>query len=214
MSKSERVGIKIPLDRIFLDQKNPRHEPYKKQAEVIQWLCGHEQVPELARDITQNGLSPFDIFGLERDHGTQGTDAIYTVVEGNRRICALKLLTDPDLAPPEKKAYFEKQAENWTPITELPCVIFEDQNDIDLWLKRRHYGAMGGIGQKEWNADQKSRQNGTASRNRIALVFLDWAQKNKLISAEDRERRLTTVQRFLDNLVMRETLGLDVSDVR
>ena len=124
----------------------------------------------------------------------------------------MKLLTDPDLAPPEKKNYFEKQAEKWSPITELPCVVFEDPDDLDLWLKRRHHGKMGGRGQKDWNADQKSRHSGATSRNRVALAFLDYAEQEKLILSDDRRRRLTTVQRFLSNPVMRETMGLDVSD--
>ncbi len=212
MSKIKRIEQLIPLDRIFLHHENPRHEPYETQAQVIEWLCSNEEVPQLARDITQHGLSPLDRFGVVRDHDTDGDDATYIAAEGNRRICALKLLTDPDLAPPERKSFFEKQAENWTPITAIPCVIFEDPEDLDLWLKRRHHGFAGGVGQKPWNSDQKTRHSGAGSRNRAALEFLDYAEQEKLISADDRRRRLTTVQRFLSNPVMRETLGLDTSN--
>ena len=212
MPKPKRIEQEIPLDRIFLHHENPRHEPYETQAQVIEWLCSNEEVPQLARDIAQHGLSPLDRFGVIRDHETDGDDATYIAAEGNRRVCALKLLTDPDLAPPERKAFFENQAESRSPITNLPCVIFEDQEDLDLWLKRRHQGFAGGVGQKPWNADQKSRHSGAGSRNRIALAFLDYAEQEKLISSDDRQRRLTTVQRFLSNPVMRETLGLETSD--
>ncbi|MEM9397191.1 MAG: hypothetical protein AAF991_06900 [Pseudomonadota bacterium] len=213
MSKPKRSERTIPLDRIFLHHENPRHDPYETQSQVIEYLCGNEEAPQLARDIAQHGLSPLDRFGVVRDHEADGGDATYIAAEGNRRLCALKLLTDSELAPPERKGYFEKQAEQWTPITDLPCVIFEDQDDLDLWLKWRHHGTAGGIGQKPWTADQKSRHSGAGSRNRIALAFLDYAEEDGLISAEDRRRRLTTVQRFLSNPVMREAIGLDTSDL-
>ncbi len=212
MSKPKRIERVISLDRIFLNHENPRHEPYDTQSQTIDWLCANEEVLQLARDITGHGISPLDRFGVYKDLDTGGTDETFIAGEGNRRLCALKLLTDPDLAPPQRRAHFERLAEEWTPITELPCVIFEDQEDLDIWLKRRHHGQAGGIGQKSWNADQKARHSGATSRNRVALAFLDYAEQEELISAEGRKRRLTTVQRFLSNPVMRETLGLDMSD--
>lgn len=212
MPKTKRIERLIPLERIFLHNENPRHKPYEAQSQVIEWLCANEEVSRLARDIAEHGLSPLDRFGVIRDHDTERDDATYIAAEGNRRLCALKLLTDSDLAPPERKAYFDKLAANWTPITELPCVIFEDEDDLDLWLRRRHHGPASGVGLKPWNSDQKARHGGSSSRNRVALAFLDYAEAENLISVDDRKRRLTTVQRFLTNPVMRETLGLDAED--
>ncbi len=214
MSKPKRIERTIPLDRIFLNRKNPRHEPYRTQLQTIKWLCAKEEVLQLARDIAKYGLSPLDRFGVYKDHDTGGEDATFIAAEGNRRLCAMKLLTDPDLAPPGRQAYFEGLAKKWTPITQLPCIIFEDKKDLDIWLKRRHHGQAGGIGQKPWNADQKARHSGVGSRNQVALAFLDYAEREELISAEGRKRKLTTVQRFLSNPVMRETLGLDTHDPR
>tara|TARA_R100001143_G_C3349169_1_gene128536 strand:+ start:300 stop:1598 length:1299 start_codon:yes stop_codon:yes gene_type:complete len=211
MSKPRRTERTIPLDRIFLHHENPRHEPYETQGQVIEYLCKSEEVPQLARDVAQHGLSPFDRFGVVLDHD-DGDDSTYIAAEGNRRVCALKLLTDPELSPPERKKYFEKLAETWTPISELPCVIFDDEDDLDLWLKRRHHGTAGGIGLKAWNSEQQARHSGSDSRNRVALEFLDYAESENLISSDDRKRRLTTVQRYLGNPVMRETMGLDTSD--
>lgn len=211
MTKPKRTEKIIPLDRIFLHLENPRHEPFEKQSQIIEWLCSNEEVPQLARDIAQHGLSPFDRFGVFLDHNAEANEEIYITAEGNRRLCALMLLADPDLAPPEKKSFFENQVETWSPITEVPCVIFHDLDDLDLWLKRRHHGLAGGIGQKPWNSDQKARHSGTDSRNRLALAFLDYAEQQGLISLEDRKGKLTTVQRFLGNPLMREMMGLDLS---
>ena len=47
----------VNLDLIFLDLKNPRHEPYDTEKEIIEYLCLHEKVLQLAKDIKKNGLN-------------------------------------------------------------------------------------------------------------------------------------------------------------
>ncbi|MBO8085906.1 MAG: hypothetical protein J7D61_07690 [Marichromatium sp.] len=208
MTEAKIIEIKIQLDRLYLDKKNPRHEPYETQAEIIEHLCAKEEIAELARDISKRGLSPLDQLGVLTEDQNRGKNATYTVAEGNRRICALKLLTDPDLAPKKHRVFFEKLAEKWTPINELKCVVFNNRDDLKIWLERRHHGFAGGVGQKQWNAEQKSRHSGKKDRNLLALSFLDYVEREGLLNAKNREKRLTTVQRYLGNPVMRSTLGL------
>jgi hypothetical protein len=47
--------LEVEVDRIFLDQENPRHKPYETQSEVIDYLCNHESILSLARDIVAYG---------------------------------------------------------------------------------------------------------------------------------------------------------------
>lgn len=211
MPNDSRVFANIPIDRIFLHHENPRHEPYDTQAEVIEYLCRDEEVAQLARDISQKGLSPFDRFGVMKVD-PDDKETAYFMTEGNRRLCALKLLSDPDLSPPERKSYFENLADGWSPITEVECWISDDQSETDFWLKRRHHGPAGGVGQKPWNSDQKARHSGSGNRNRIGLAFLDYAERENLISADERKRKLTTTQRYLGNPIMREAMGIDAID--
>lgn len=211
MPNDSRIYKDISIDRIFLHHENPRHEPYHTQAEVIEYLCRDEEVAQLARDISQKGLSPFDRFGVMKTDPADN-DSAYYMTEGNRRLCALKLLSDPDLSPPERKSYFEKLAESWTPISVVECWVSDDETETNFWLKRRHHGPAGGVGQKSWNSDQKSRHSGSGNRNRIGLAFLDYAENEGLISAEDRKRKLTTAQRYLGNPIMREAMGIDATD--
>ena len=100
MSDAEAMRT-IEVARIFLDRDNPRHEPYEDEDQVIEYLCRYENIYPLAKDIAQNGLNPLELLAVipeEDDEG--GGKATYTVAEGNRRLCALKLLDDPDRAPP------------------------------------------------------------------------------------------------------------------
>lgn len=198
----------IPVGRIFLALDNPRHEPVDSESEAIERLCGKEDVVPLARDIVRHGLSPLERFALTQIGTTKGGAPTYWVAEGNRRICALKLLIDPELAPPRYRKTFEKLAEQWTPIEVINGVVFADVDTLHLWLDRVHSGTQGGIGRKNWDSEQKQRFSGS-SKNRLAQAVLDYAENEGMITKEQREGKLTTAQRFLNPEAVQETFGID-----
>lgn len=200
----------VDLDRIFLDLENPRHEVYDTQAEVIDYLCKRESIYPLAKDIAANGLNPLELFALIPATDDQ-EDETYFVAEGNRRICALKLLADPDLAPAKLRKPFEKLAANWNEQGAVTSVLFADRDDVDLWLSRIHNGEQGGIGRRKWNADQSARHSGD-TKNKAALAILDYAQGSALITPEERKGKLTTVQRYLANRLVRDAMGINVDN--
>jgi len=167
----------------------------------------------LAKDIVQVGLSPIDTFAVV---GVDGTPGSYIVVEGNRRLCALKLLRDFHLAPAQLRPQFRKLAERYKGESIVRCVVFSNIDDASVWIERQHSGLNGGIGRKPWDADQKARfikgkrQN---DKNKFALELMDYAEKNNFITGEGRRGRLTTLQRYLSNAKVRELcLGLSMND--
>ena len=196
----------ISLDRVFLDAENPRHEPFEDQEAVIEYLCREEQVLALAQDIVKIGLNPLELFALL----AEGDDT-YLAAEGNRRLCALMLLDDPDLAPADQRREFERAAENWEPIGQIFAVVFEHRDDVRQWLNRIHAGFAGGRGRRQWNAEQKARNSGY-SKNDQAQYLLDISEELGFITTVQRKGRLSTVQRYLSNPVMRNALGIDFSD--
>lgn len=204
--------LEVELDRIFLDQDNPRHKPYDTQSEVIEYLCVHESILSLARDIVDHGLNPIEQFALIPDDNAGEEASTFVVAEGNRRICALKLLHDPDLAPSKLRNGFTQAANRWSGIGPLPCVLFEDRPAVDLWLKRIHDGEQGGIGRRKWSADQSARHSGS-DKDKLALTILDYAEKKGLISDEERKGKLTTVTRYVTKLPVQEALGIDATDL-
>ena len=204
--------LQVEVDRIFLDQGNPRHKPYKTQAEVIDYLCNHESILWLARDIAKYGLNPIEQFALLDDDESDEDSPAYIVAEGNRRICALKLLHDPDLAPAKLRNGFRQAASGWAGTGPLPCVLFEDRKAVDLWLQRIHDGEQGGIGRRKWSADQSARHSGS-TKDKLALALLDYAERKGLISAEERKGTLTTVSRYVTKAPVQSALGIDASDV-
>ena len=115
----------IDVDRAFLDLRNPRHEPFEDQDEAIEYLCREEQVLPLAQDIAEHGLNPLELFALIADG-----DNAYFSAEGNRRLCALKLLNDPDLSPANQRSDFEETTSGWSPIKQLSAIVFKDREEI------------------------------------------------------------------------------------
>jgi hypothetical protein len=196
----------VPIGRIFLALDNPRHEPVENEAQAIERLCTREDVLPLARDIVRHGLSPLERFALA-PIGKRSAAQSYYVAEGNRRICALKLLADPDLAPAKFRAPFEKLTANWKPIPSISGVVFKDVDTLNVWLERTHNGPQDGIGRKNWNAEQKQRFSGSP-KNRLAQQVLDYAEQEGMITKEQRDKKLTTAQRYLND-VFQEALGID-----
>lgn len=205
----------IEVDRIFLYEENPRHEPIQSEPEIIAHLCKDEQVYNLARSISEAGPNPLELLGVVQipGSGAAATKKSYQAWEGNRRLCAIKLLNDSDLAPPHLRKDFARLASesDHIPIKTITCVVFDDHDDLKFWMGIIHNGSQTGVGRLDWDAQQKARHFGS-SRNRVALAVLDTAEQMGLISKEEREGKLTTVQRFLGRPVIREALGIDTSN--
>jgi hypothetical protein len=90
---------------LLLDPSNPRIpelgvEP--SQREIVAELVEHDNVYELARDIADLGYFPTELLIAVKENGKD------VVVEGNRRLAALKLLLSPELAPEESLKKFKK----------------------------------------------------------------------------------------------------------
>jgi hypothetical protein len=202
----------VSLNRLFLWLDNPRHDAVASEAEAIKYLCENESILPIARDIVENGLNPLDraAFVAIPDSATTKDRQSYHVVEGNRRLTALKLLRDPDLAPAKQKAQFEKLAKGWTPVTSVEGVVFSNSDEARIWLKRIHTGAQDGVGRRSWTTEQQARFDGD-NKNKDAQLLLDFAQKEGLIKEQERDRKITTVQRFFGNAVFRDALGIDKS---
>ena len=86
-----------------------------------------------------------------------------------------------------------------------------DRDDARLWLERLHAGVQGGIGRKPWNSEQKTRFSGDR-KNKIAQSLLDYAEEKGFLNKQQRRNRLTTVQRYLSNPLVRKAMGIDAEN--
>lgn len=99
----------LTVDAIHLDKQNPRLPEEmlnQSQSAIIHYLVNEFKILEIAQSIVKNGFFINEIPIVVKEGRN------FVVVEGNRRITALKLLRNPDLAPPRKKHSYSRLAED------------------------------------------------------------------------------------------------------
>ncbi|ULH11547.1 hypothetical protein MF265_01755 [Serratia marcescens] len=197
----KRISVNV-LD-LYLDNKNPRHDPINDRKEIINYLVQNEKIKVLAKSIAENGTSPLESLAvMENENGH------FIALEGNRRVCALTLLNDPELCPENERSYFRKLSGSSDFIPEvIECILFSNRDEANKWIELRHNGEQDGAGLLTWNATQKTRYFGS-SDNTLALKLLDYAETKGYITKQKRDGVLTTASRFLGNPVFRTTLGI------
>ena len=84
----------VKIDQLELDLVNPRINEASSQIDTLQRII-HDQdvkIGNLAESIVEDGLNPMDRFLVMRSESGNGK---YTVLEGNRRTAAIKILKNP-----------------------------------------------------------------------------------------------------------------------
>lgn len=135
MASSWRKARIKPLD-IALDRDNPRInvEPNDKESDIIRKLIKYEDVLDLARKIAKVGLLPGERIITVQESGQ------WVVLEGNRRICACKLLLSPNLVPAEYRKTFPKitTASEIALIEKVDADVAPDRRSAEPILTLRH----------------------------------------------------------------------------
>lgn len=143
---------KLPIDDLKLDLYNPRL-PKSKQGKdektVVEFMLLEAATLELMSAIGENDFFAGELLLVVSDENEAGK---YIVIEGNRRLTAVKLLNNPSLTSVKKLATSEVVSEAKYIPTELPCLIFEDKSKILKYLGFRHI-----TGIKSWRLLEKSR---------------------------------------------------------
>ncbi|MYA63084.1 MAG: hypothetical protein F4139_12155 [Gemmatimonadetes bacterium] len=116
---TNRANRSVKLGNLILDTRNTRipaaHQTPDQRA-LLHELVEHEDVAGLAKSIAQLGLFPNERMVVMRQNRR------YTVLEGNRRLAALKLLQTPELAQkPAQVRFYRKLAREAD--AELPTVV-------------------------------------------------------------------------------------------
>ena len=79
-------------------------------------------------------------------------DDSFTVIEGNRRLASLKLLSEPELATVQKNKIATVISETTERPVLIPCIIFSTRDEITKYLGYRHI-----TGIKSWGVLAKAR---------------------------------------------------------
>lgn len=144
------------LEAFLLDPKNPRlgrrnAERQRNQGEILE-LIRSWNLEELAVSFIENGFWPQEALVVVRDPDVD-PDRL-TVVEGNRRLAALKLLKAASTGEPRTKRWhaIASQLQSTDLFIRIPYILAGDRADVRKFLGFRHV-----TGIKEWAPAEKAR---------------------------------------------------------
>jgi len=211
----------IHIDKLLFDVRNPRHDILDSQNQTLREIVLDQKskLTKLAHDIVDHGMNPSELTIVVPSEDNIGK---FTILEGNRRLAALKLLDDPTIAVwgASSKAIdalksFSKTY-NANPIQTLGCVVFDRREDANHWIELRHTGENEGRGVVGWRAKEKARFNERLGKRSPALQIVEFVRKNANLSEAERETlkkpNISSIQRLVNDPDVREPLGIDISD--
>jgi ParB-like nuclease domain len=179
----------IDVDELYLDPRNARLSDFgltrtPSQTQIIDALWTKMAVDELALSIAENGFYKHEPLYATREHGR-----LY-VVEGNRRLAAVKLLREDDLRRELKIAGLPTiSAAAKKELNQLPVIICE-RDQIWAYLGFKHIN-----GPQAWESYPKAH-------------YIAWVHNELGVSLEEIARRIgdkhSTVSRLYDALMVLE----------
>lgn len=207
-SKPEHEDVVVSFSKLHFDPVNPRGEPEPDEEKIRALFGSQEETLILAAHLAAHGQNPLDRLGIIEHPKLPGH---FVIREGNRRLCAMQLLRDPERAPlGTARKTFQKLASTGREIPEeVQAVLFHEKPKARVWMSVKHEGPQGGLGTLTWGTKQKARFNREGDTgltrpknpNRQAEALLTYAVKEGLITPVERELiAITTVTRYLPNV--------------
>jgi hypothetical protein len=150
MNDNTIIGY-IALEDLLFDPENPRLPSVvdrESDVKIIEYMLRDASILELMKSIAESGYSrsePLLIVPAEKK-------GKFLVVEGNRRLTALKILSNPSLATIRKNSVEEVVAAKKHDPKVIPCIKHDSRDDILDYLGYRHI-----TGVKSWGALEKAR---------------------------------------------------------
>src|ERR1700740_639869 len=129
----------LKIDQLRLDLINPRINKAGDQREAMQRIIEDQEskLANLAESIVNEGLNPMDRLLVMKSENGDGT---YTVLEGNRRALALKILKNPAIvasldtrAPLKKRFESLARAFNAKDVEPIPCFEVANRAESSTW---------------------------------------------------------------------------------
>lgn len=213
----------IPVTDLLLDVTNarlPKEHASQQDALLAAAAELKGQLLNLAEGIRNWGLDPLRPVAV-RPADERGR---YVVVEGNRRLTAMKALEspaiiEPALTPTERRRLHKIAAiPQAVAIEPVPCIVFDGEEGLEQlehWVSLLHTGPNDGEGLVPWRADEKDRhlaRRGGGSLGGQVLVVVRAATGQEYRAESRKGGIISTVTRLVSNPKVRARLGVDLRD--
>ena len=202
---------------LLLDEENPRlPQSHMGQVGTLRSIARTQGVKlqNLAADVLREGLNPAYLFIVTPSPNQ--TDN-YIVLDGNRRLAAIRAMEDPDelaevLATPVLSAIKRLAiAYRAGPIEEVYCLVVQQREDADHWIELAHTGEVEGAGSVLWGAVESDRFKSriTGKPPQLGTQILNFLEGRGVITPDERtDISATALTRLLSTPPVRTCLGL------
>jgi len=207
----------IAIADLQLDAENYRTGKQSDQRQAICALIEEQKhkLVRLAQDIIANGLSPIERIMVVPVAGERNR---YRIVEGNRRVAAIKLLLEPDLADGTTwhNAFkrLHKQMPGQVP-RKVTCTIVQSKEDGFPWIHRRHDTGLKGAGLEPWSTIAQYRAHAAQGKSAREIDVLEFVLAHGRLDSDVEERingqdfPVTNLERLLNSKYINTQLELD-----
>lgn len=145
--KSKQLDFDVEIEELTFDPENPRFtdQTFQNDDDLIQYLYDEMDVNEIIQSILSSGYLNYEPLIVMK----KGTS--YTVLEGNRRLAALRILANKDLRAKLKiQLPTEPSAESLPKKIKVRCV--DTRNEARAYIGFKHIN-----GPMKWDALAKAK---------------------------------------------------------
>ncbi len=210
--------IELKIEDLRFDLKNPRYQNLSNQRDALQKIVDaqDDKLAVLADDIATQGLNPGERIFVTED---EAEGEKYLVLEGNRRLAALMILSRPALLDSlglrdSQKKRFKDIAKKFRrdAVEPIECMVFDQREEANHWIELRHMGENNGKGIVGWDGIQAARFRG----NSVSLQIVDFVKRSGSLDAETLKKLetfpITNLDRLISNPHVREVLGVELAN--
>jgi hypothetical protein len=214
--------VRIPIADLLLDAENPRLAGERATQQETALNLAQQQgdaMVRLAADIVEHGVDPTTLPAVV---ATGDRRKSYRIIEGNRRVLALRALETPSLISPVLSSGSTRRLNELSgkyakdPLTSIECALFDDEEEARHWVHLRHTGENQGVGLVVWGAEEQDRFRARhAGLRKPAGQVIDFVDQAGSLSEEARASNvkiLTNLERIIKTPYARDKLGIDVVD--
>jgi len=198
--------VTCSVDYLTLDCKNPRFEidldqRNDSEIEAIRRLCSISDIKELIDSISINGYLPIEPMIIYKKSQSQ---VKYTVLEGNRRLAAIKILRDETVAKEIGMVVPRLDARKLKTTDKINVFRVKNPLDARMYIGFKHIN-----GPQRWDAYAKAKF--------ATKWYKDFRKENKTI--EDVARQLgdnnDTIRSFVSSiLVLEQAENNDIFNIK
>ena len=139
----------VEIENLLLDKLNPRIPEDKRSLSpeaLLKYVADTYNSIAVARSIAKHGYFPSEPLIAIRDKNK------YIVVEGNRRLAALKLLNDKNARKTLAEPGEWESLSTESPINKVPVIVVKDRRSVAPIIGYRHIAGI-----QQWDAYAKAR---------------------------------------------------------